>query len=594
MKRIIAITMVKNEQDIIESFVRHTLSFADELLVCDHQSTDATREILEKLKEEGLPIEVRTEYRAAHVQEEVMSGLLHEAVEEHSADLVVPLDADEFLIPLNPGDIRNVLETLSLDQVYAVSMRTTVPVGGTEKDFLLYRPLRWGRKLDKSIKCIVGGRTARRDRLRLVEGNHYAYRSDDPHRWSVSTKPCSLCLAHFYWRSAEQYRSKAVVGWWNIAAQFSADAILGGGYREISAKVAAGEMTTWHDILPESEPADLHGYAKEQSLCYSDNVHPNAFQNIIAAGNVLAESYAVLRAENQQMRVTSVVPFLGEEEPFRKSLASVCAEVYPRHEILVPVIAGLLSAEIMKPFMWLVAAGKLSIVGDARTSIRGGIFEALQNRATGDFIEWVLPGETVAPQKLRAMTTSCLLQNDSLAFCISGAPENGQDMASPYRSLGVAPLENIRRMTKAACYRWMLRYGAVPHGGMSALLLRRKHMDACHWLRGCFEGAYPVLLSMFRVLLLGKGTEGEVFVGAFSGCYHGEPSVPPLEERAMHQLVWGILLQKDEQNLPASQRNEAHDRFRRNGIALLTEAIETGADTSSLIWQQYQSMLRDA
>lgn len=119
-------------------------------------------------------------------------------------------------------------------------------------------------------------------------------------------------------------------------------------------------------------------------------------------------------------------------------------------------------------------------------------------------------------------------------------------------------------------------------------------MDACHWLRGCFEGAYPVLLSMFRVLLLGKGTEGEVFVGAFSGCYHGEPSVPPLEERAMHQLVWGILLQKDEQNLPASQRNEAHDRFRRNGIALLTEAIETGADTSSLIWQQYQSMLRDA
>ncbi len=48
--------MVKNEMDIIESFVRHTLGFADLLIVADHKSTDRTREILESLQAEGLPL----------------------------------------------------------------------------------------------------------------------------------------------------------------------------------------------------------------------------------------------------------------------------------------------------------------------------------------------------------------------------------------------------------------------------------------------------------------------------------------------------------------------------------------------------------
>ena len=48
----IAISIAKNEMDIIESFVRHTLSFADELLLLDHQSTDKTPEILRALQQE--------------------------------------------------------------------------------------------------------------------------------------------------------------------------------------------------------------------------------------------------------------------------------------------------------------------------------------------------------------------------------------------------------------------------------------------------------------------------------------------------------------------------------------------------------------
>ena len=98
MKNIIAITMVKNEMDVIESFVRHTLGFADRWLVADHLSSDRTREILERLRAEGLPIEIETVHEAAQIQAEVMTRLMHRAAEEYGADVVVPLDADEFLV----------------------------------------------------------------------------------------------------------------------------------------------------------------------------------------------------------------------------------------------------------------------------------------------------------------------------------------------------------------------------------------------------------------------------------------------------------------------------------------------------------------
>lgn len=47
MNKIVAITMVKNEEDIIESFIRYTLTFADMILVVNHSSDDSTGEILE-------------------------------------------------------------------------------------------------------------------------------------------------------------------------------------------------------------------------------------------------------------------------------------------------------------------------------------------------------------------------------------------------------------------------------------------------------------------------------------------------------------------------------------------------------------------
>src|SRR5262249_25036579 len=96
--RLVAISTVKNEIDIVEAFVRHTMNFVDHLVVADNGSTDGTLEILRGLEAEGLPLTVSVDPSAGKYLSQRMTRLMREAVQRHAADWVVPLDADEFLI----------------------------------------------------------------------------------------------------------------------------------------------------------------------------------------------------------------------------------------------------------------------------------------------------------------------------------------------------------------------------------------------------------------------------------------------------------------------------------------------------------------
>lgn len=99
MKKIVVITMVKNEEDIIESFIRHSMTFADELILIDHDSIDRTSEILYSLSDEYNNLFVKKYTEFEYSQSECMTALMKEAFCEYNADIVVPLDADEFLLP---------------------------------------------------------------------------------------------------------------------------------------------------------------------------------------------------------------------------------------------------------------------------------------------------------------------------------------------------------------------------------------------------------------------------------------------------------------------------------------------------------------
>src|SRR4029079_430968 len=89
--RLVSVTCIKNELDVVEVFVRHALSVVDSMIVLDTGSTDGTREVLAALADEGLEIDLRDDHDPDYLQSKRMTAMMHEAALKRGADWVVPL-----------------------------------------------------------------------------------------------------------------------------------------------------------------------------------------------------------------------------------------------------------------------------------------------------------------------------------------------------------------------------------------------------------------------------------------------------------------------------------------------------------------------
>jgi hypothetical protein len=95
--RIISLSMVKNEQDIIEPFIRHNARFVDGMVILDNASVDATRRIAMLCARELGTIIVTDNDEFAYAQGERMTRMLHVCESAFFADFILLLDADEFI-----------------------------------------------------------------------------------------------------------------------------------------------------------------------------------------------------------------------------------------------------------------------------------------------------------------------------------------------------------------------------------------------------------------------------------------------------------------------------------------------------------------
>lgn len=97
---ITAVTMVKDEADIIVHTILHLLAQGvDRVIVADNLSTDATPELLEALAR-VYPVTVLQDDEPGYYQAEKMTRLAHLAWSE-GAEWIVPFDADEFWCDLS-------------------------------------------------------------------------------------------------------------------------------------------------------------------------------------------------------------------------------------------------------------------------------------------------------------------------------------------------------------------------------------------------------------------------------------------------------------------------------------------------------------
>jgi len=106
--KLVMTILVKNESDIIEANIKtHSKLGVDAFVIMDNNSTDGTREILEKLKDDYdlIILDEKSHYQ----QKKFMTKLAFIAKEKYKASWVINNDADEFWIPENTIRLKEYL-----------------------------------------------------------------------------------------------------------------------------------------------------------------------------------------------------------------------------------------------------------------------------------------------------------------------------------------------------------------------------------------------------------------------------------------------------------------------------------------------------
>src|SRR5689334_11600069 len=94
--RIVAVSRILDEADIIEAFIRHTADIVDHHIVLDNGSRDGTLEILKNLSQEGLNLSIYSTPSICFSERNLNNWLFRQAVDNHNADWIACLDGDEF------------------------------------------------------------------------------------------------------------------------------------------------------------------------------------------------------------------------------------------------------------------------------------------------------------------------------------------------------------------------------------------------------------------------------------------------------------------------------------------------------------------
>lgn len=234
--RVVAVSRVLDEVDIIEAFIRHTATFVDHHVILDNGSRDGTIEIIRQLAAEGISLTVYQSPSICFSERDMNNWLYNEAVQQHDADWVACLDSDEFYDERQlPGGLRNYLQELENSRRNVVAVRIPwAHYNYTTRDDMAENlvPRRITHRTDVADdgKVIASWRLSKEAGL-VLEGQHDVHLPEGS-RGTVVTER-RLWIAHFSERNAAQYVTKVVRGWAKIltAGQASVDRGFSAHYR---------------------------------------------------------------------------------------------------------------------------------------------------------------------------------------------------------------------------------------------------------------------------------------------------------------------------------------------------------------------------
>jgi glycosyltransferase involved in cell wall biosynthesis len=208
--RFVSVTRTGNENDVIEPFVRHHAALFDLMLVIDDDSTDGTWTILEQLRDEGLPLLLFRAQETGWPQTEFTTLLMHMAFDEHGADWVSALDADEFIEPPAGASLADILpagdDLLVQMRWNNFAWHRTIPE--KERNPVVRMHMRMPPRIDSAKAIVPRAALCGDPQARLLNGNHGLLRNGA--KCGVRYYE-QLPLCHYPVRSIQQFISKAVI-----------------------------------------------------------------------------------------------------------------------------------------------------------------------------------------------------------------------------------------------------------------------------------------------------------------------------------------------------------------------------------------------
>lgn len=248
----------KDEIDIIETHIRfHKAMGVDGIIVTDNHSTDGTREVLERLKREGLVLEIIDEPRKEHLHHVYVNRMIELAIRKYHADWIINSDADEFYYSHSwnlkeqlPVKGVNVLRVYSNFYFPSPLKNKTTFIEGTDfvkRNFKLFELDLYGIDKNPATEYFIGEGSCpkvihnTRDYVEITDGNHFVKM-----RNYNEVVPQNITLYHYHTRCYESLEAKAKKA---IAAiEFNHDPNWNQGWRNFVSLYQQGKLEEFYNM----------------------------------------------------------------------------------------------------------------------------------------------------------------------------------------------------------------------------------------------------------------------------------------------------------------------------------------------------------
>jgi Glycosyl transferase family 2 len=219
VRKLAGLAMVRNEADIIESFIRYNLQFLDEMIIVLHSPADGTDRIVADLQREGLPVVIEHNHELEFRKSAWMNKVARDVLASKRADFLFMLDADEFIKTPSREFLERAIDAIPAGATAVLCWESYVPSpedATGEINPLKRIQYRCSREAQTVCKIAVGQCFDADRALVIAEGNHAVVRRVGGADTLVRHVTFhGLSLAHFPVRSASQLLTKAMIGTWS-------------------------------------------------------------------------------------------------------------------------------------------------------------------------------------------------------------------------------------------------------------------------------------------------------------------------------------------------------------------------------------------